>query len=109
MSLALALVLTCTFLTTTADRPTQERTSLLLKNNNGQWMTAKLGSRHDVAQTADNLRADPHPSTAPNDLQYGPDEHTRRSIEPTELRNGKSSATWSRYSSPTRRSTRANP
>jgi hypothetical protein len=47
----------------------QERTSLLLKNNNELWTMVKLGPRHDIARTSDNLRADCHPSSAPNELE----------------------------------------
>ena len=85
-----------------------ERTSLLLKNNNELWTKVKLAPRHDVARTADNLRVDCHPSSAPNELEHRPDKDTPRTLELIELRNGKSSAAWSCYSSRIRRSIRRN-
>jgi hypothetical protein len=72
---------------------------LFLKNNNGLWTVVKLGSCHDIACTADNMRADSHLSSAPNELEHRPDEGTPRPIELIELRHGKSSAAWSPYSS----------
>ena len=83
-----------------------------MKNNNGLWTTVKLCPHHDIARTADNLRADFHPSSALNELEHPPDQGTPRPIEPIaliELGNGKPSAAWFRYSAPIRRSIRGNP
>jgi hypothetical protein len=80
-----------------------------LKNNNELWTSVKLRPRHDIARTADNLRADSHPLSSPNELEHRPDEGIPRPIELIELRNGKSSAAWFRYPSRIRRSIRGTP
>jgi hypothetical protein len=86
-----------------------ERTRLPLKNKNGLWTTMKLGARHDVACTADNLRTDSHRSNAPSELEHRLDKGTPRPIEFIALRNGKAWVAWSRHSSRIRRSIRRNP
>ena len=86
-----------------------ERTSFILKNNNGLWTTVKLCPRHDIARTADNLRADSHPSSALKELEHAPGKGTPRPFEPIEPGNGKPSAAWLRYSAPIARSIRGNP
>jgi hypothetical protein len=86
-----------------------ERTSFILKNNNGLWTTMKVCPRYDIARTADNLRADSHPSSSLNELEHPPDKGTPRSFELIELRNGESSAAWLGHSAPIGRSIRGNP
>jgi len=83
-----------------------ERTRLVLKNHNALWTTAAFVRRHNIAPAANNLRVD---LSAPNELERRPGEGTPRPVELIELRNGKWSAAWFRYSSRFRRCIRGNP
>jgi len=82
-----------------------ERTILLLKKTDGLRTMGKFGPRQDVARAVNNLRANNHPLSAPNDLKDRTGEGT---LDPLELGDGKPSAAWCRSSSRTRRSIQGN-